>query len=318
MELSSCQKPAASPGNNQGKRTHLQLQVAVKNRRHQRQRVPADRDSVQSFHRLMGTSCLVELPQHKASLSDKRKVFPQSKGEEETLRGGNTGSRQHWSREEGGAETGFWRVCQHQWKEEEKRCFWPPCLVQSQPLGASEGALTLLPSRSTLGSQECFSTKERPVGADGPQWSRGHWMDPTRALGGCGNQAFLGSKTTRSVQQHHCWSCGRMAACTGPGLPGSAALHALSVRSRGWLSLTSGFDPVEPPGSVFPPRKGLPNFVLAAAMGTVMVWAAPGSHPCLGRSDQATPSPGIRVVHNDGVRPHLLLPGAGIILCSPD
>lgn len=148
----------------------------------------------------------------------------------------------------------------------------------------------MLPSSSTLGSQEKgFPTEER----DSPGlWVlnglTGHWMDPSRALGDCGNQAFLGSKATRSVQQHpgHCWSRGRLATCTEPWLSGSAALCALSVRGSGWLSPTPGPDPMEPLCSVFPSRKGLPSFVLAAAMGTVMVCAAPGPHPCLGRSDQ--------------------------------
>lgn len=143
-------------------------------------------------------------------------------------------------------------------------------------------------------------------------------MDPTRAPGRCGNQASLGSKTPGSGQQHpgHCWTCGRMATCTGPWLPGSAALRALSARSSGWLSPTAGSDPMEPPCSVLPPRKSLPSFVLAAAMGTVTVWAAPEPHPCLGRRDQARPSPGISIFHSDGVHPHLVLPGAGIILSA--
>lgn len=153
---------------------------------------------------------------------------------------------------------------------------------------------------------------------NGPHQSRWHWTDPTRALGGCGNQAFLGSKATGSVQQHpgHCWTCGRMASCTGPWLPSSAALRALSVSSSGWLSLIAGSDPMELSCSVFPSRKGLPSFGLVAAMGTVMVCAAPGPQPCLGRSNQVRPSPGIRVVHSGGVHPHLLLPGAGIILSA--
>lgn len=70
MELSSCQKPAASPGNNQGKRTHLQLQVAVKNRRPLRQSVPADGDTAQFFQMQMG-ACLVVPPQCKPSLAKK-------------------------------------------------------------------------------------------------------------------------------------------------------------------------------------------------------------------------------------------------------
>lgn len=81
MELSSRQKPAASPGNNQGKRTHLQLQVAVKSRRPQRQSVPADGDTVQSFQPEMGTSLGVP-PQAKPALATK--VFHQGKWEEET------------------------------------------------------------------------------------------------------------------------------------------------------------------------------------------------------------------------------------------
>lgn len=81
MELSSRQKPAASPGNNQGKRTHLQLQVAVKSRRPQRQSVPADGDTVQSFQPEMGTSLGVS-PRAKPALATK--VFHQGKWEEET------------------------------------------------------------------------------------------------------------------------------------------------------------------------------------------------------------------------------------------
>lgn len=140
-------------------------------------------------------------------------------------------------------------------------------------------------------------------------------MDPSRALCSCGNHVFLGSKATRAVQQHpgHCWTRGRTATCTGPQLPGSAALCALPARSSGWLSLTAGSDPKEPLCSVFPPREGCP--ALSLQLPWELVWFEQHqSHPCLGRSDQAKPSPGIRAVHSDGVHPHL--PGAGITLSA--
>lgn len=149
------------------------------------------------------------------------------------------------------------------------RSHWVPqrelsfCSHPAAPWGAKE---RVFPPRRGVG-------QPKSVGVEWTYQSRGHWTDPSRALGGCGNQVFLGSKATRAVQQHrgHCWSRGRTATCTEPQLPGSAALCALPARSSGWLSLTAGSDPMEPLCSVLPSRKGLPSFVLAAAMGTVRI-----------------------------------------------
>lgn len=170
MELFSCQEPAASPGNNQGKLTHLQLQVAVKNCRHLRQSVPADRDAVQSFHRLMGTSCLVVPPQHKASVRDKRKVFSSKQ-----VGGANTEKASLWGRsavEWGGKEgqrqvSGTFVNTSGRRKRNDvfdlpalySRSHWvaqrelSPCSRPAAPWGAKKGVFP--PSRGVGAAQAC-------------------------------------------------------------------------------------------------------------------------------------------------------------------
>lgn len=69
---------------------------------------------------------------------------------------------------------------------------------------------------------------------DGPHRSRGHWMDPSRALGSCGSQAFLGSKGARSVQQHPChrWSHGHLHRATAARL----CCTPCSVSEEQWVA----------------------------------------------------------------------------------
>lgn len=147
---------------------------------------------------------------------------------------------------------------------------------------------------------------------NGPHWSRGHCMDPSRVQCSCGNQAFLGSKATRAVQQHpgHCWTRGRTATCP-------ALLHSVLCQ-RGAVGGSASQQDLtlwSPCAQCSHPGKGSP--ALSMQLPWELLWFEQHqSHPCLGRSDQAKPSPGIRVVHSDGVHPHLLLPGAGITLSA--
>lgn len=239
MPEASC-KPWKQPGETNAP------PVAVKNHRHQRQSVPADRDAAQSFHPLMGTSCLVVPPQHKANFSNKRKVFPQSKWEEETQRDlvghASTGAR----RKEG--QSRFLARLSTPGERGRETIFLTFLLCAVTAIGCLRGSSHLAPiQQHPAEPRNGFSHQGEQWGSpglwvlNGPHWSRGHWMDPSRALGDCGNQAFLGSKVTTSVQPHpgHCWIRGRMTTCTGPQLPGSAALCALSARSSAWLSLTA-------------------------------------------------------------------------------
>lgn len=127
-----------------------------------------------------------------------------------------------------------------------------------------------------------------------PHRSRGHWMDPSRALGGCGNQVFLGSKATRAVQQHLVTAEPVAGWPPAQGHGCQALLHSVLCQqgAAGGSASQQDLTPQCPCAQCSHPGKG--STALSLQLPWELVWFEQHqSHPCLGRSDQAKPSPAI-------------------------
>lgn len=124
---------------------------------------------------------------------------------------------------------------------------------------------------------------------NGPHWSRGHWMDPSRALGFWepeipGQQSHQGCATApwslldQWQDSHSCLALLHSVLCQRGAGGGSASQQDLT--------------PCSPCAQCSHPGKGSP--ALSLQLPWELLWFEQHqSHPCLGRSDHAKASPGI-------------------------